>query len=92
MLLRGQSPMQQVWGMKSLEGLDHELVVTIAWGGVRVQLVETVGGGPLLDEIDHCSLDSYIMSVASPLSCPSLFLLLLQILLLLPPLSLLIPS
>lgn len=84
--------MQQVWGMESLEGLDHELVVTIVWGGVRVQLVEIVGGGTLLDEIDHCSLDSYIMSAASPLSSPSLSLLLLQLLLLLPPLSLLIPS
>lgn len=92
MLLRGQSPMQQVWGMKSLEGLDHELVVTIAWGGVRVQLVEIVGGGTLLDEINRCSVDSYILSVASPLSSLSLFLLLLQLLLLLPPLSLLIPS
>lgn len=42
--------MQQVWGMRSLEGLDHELVLTIAWGGVGVRLVEIVGGGTLSDE------------------------------------------
>lgn len=49
-VLKGQSPTQQVWGMRSLEGLDHELVLTVAWGGVRVRLVEIVGGGTLLDE------------------------------------------
>lgn len=38
--------------MRSLERLNHELVFTIVRGGVGVGLVEIVGDGTTLGEID----------------------------------------
>lgn len=60
--------MQQVWGVRSLEALDHELVLTTAGGG----LVETVRGGTSLYKIDHCQYSfGQLHFVCDPSSLPT---------------------